>query len=257
MRLDKYLFQEHYYESREKASIAIKKGLVLIDNKVITKPAFEYESGTIFIKEELLKYVSFGGNKLERAIEVFKLDFKDKVLLDIGASTGGFTDCALQAGAKLVYAVDVGSNQLHEKLRQDKRVLSYENTNILNFYVDQDFDYLVCDVSFVSITKIIPYLKRFLNDDNSLICLIKPQFEVGNKNIKNGVVKDIKVHEEVLNNTLKFINEMGLYVYNLTYSTQVGKKGNIEYLTQIGTNNAKEKKVNVKEVVNNSHKMES
>ncbi len=149
MRLDLYLVQNGYYSSREKASDAIKKGIVLVDGKLILKPSFNCENVQITITEELLAYVSWGGMKLKRAIDYFQLDFNDKVVLDIGSSTGGFTDCALQHGAKLVYAVDVGTNQLAQSLRCDLRVKVFEQTNIMDFEVEERFDYLVMDVSFV------------------------------------------------------------------------------------------------------------
>ena len=234
MRLDKYLFENRYYPSREKASIAIKEGLVKVDGKIINKPSFEIEEGNIEIIKPLLDYVSFGGNKLKRAIDYFKLDFQDKIVLDIGSSTGGFTDCALKHGAETVYCVDVGSNQLAESLRKDSRVQVFENTNILDFYVDCDFDYLVMDVSFVSIKKIIPSLLRFMSDETKLVTLIKPQFELGQVKLKNGVVKDDKEHLLVLNDCINFIENLDLKVLDLTYSTQVGKMGNIEFLVLIG-----------------------
>ena len=153
-RLDVFLVNNGYYSSREKASQAIKKGLIEVDGKVITKPSSQTtDESTIKILDVMLPYVSWGGMKLERAIQYFNLDFNNKIVLDIGASTGGFTDCALQHGARMVYAVDVGSNQLDQKLRYDLRVHSYENTNICDFNTDVTFDYLVMDVSFVSITK--------------------------------------------------------------------------------------------------------
>ena len=254
MRLDKYLFVNNFYESREKASIAIKKGLVMVDNKIVYKPSLEVIDPKIDIVDELLKYVSFGGNKLERAIEYFKLDFKDKVVLDIGSSTGGFTDCALQFGAKLVYAVDVGTNQLHAKLRSDPRVLVYENTNILDFVTDTSFDYLVCDISFVSIKKILAYVKRFFSPNTKMVCLIKPQFEVGDIYIKNGVVKDPKLHIEVLEDVLSFCNSASYNVLDLTYSTQLGKKGNIEYLVLLSTT-GENKTFDIKKLVLESHQL--
>ena len=202
----------------------------------------------------MLPYVSWGGMKLERAIDYFGLDFNNKMVLDIGASTGGFTDCALMHGAKEVYAVDVGSMQLADKLRYDFRVHSYEQTNICDFDVDVKFDFLVMDVSFVSITKIIPSLLKFLNGDNHLVCLFKPQFEVGKIKMKNGVIKDEKIHKEVVMNLISFIKEMGLYVNDLTYSTQKGKSGNIEYLALISRNNNC-KNYNVNEIIKESHNM--
>ena len=252
MRLDVFLVQNNYYSSREKASDAIKKGIVLVDGKIILKPSFDITDEKIAITEELLPYVSWGGMKLKRAIDYFQLDFKDKVILDIGSSTGGFTDCALQHGARLVYAVDVGSNQLADKLRYDLRVKVYEQTNITDFMVDERFDYLVMDVSFVSITKIIPTLLRYLDDNNYLVCLFKPQFEVGKIKMKNGVIKDPKVHKEVCNMLINFIHSIGLYVNDLTYSTQKGKMGNIEYLALVSRNST-EKKYNLDNIIKESH----
>lgn len=252
MRLDVFLVQNNYYSSREKASDAIKKGIVLVDGKIILKPSFDITDEKIAITEELLPYVSWGGMKLKRAIDYFQLDFKDKVILDIGSSTGGFTDCALQHGARLVYAVDVGSNQLADKLRYDLKVKVYEQTNITDFMVDERFDYLVMDVSFVSITKIIPTLLRYLDDNNYLVCLFKPQFEVGKIKMKNGVIKDPKVHKEVVNMLINFIHSIGLFVNDLTYSTQKGKMGNIEYLALV-SKNPSEKKFNIDNIIKESH----
>ena len=254
-RLDVFLVNNGYFQSREKANQAIKKGLIEVDGKVINKPAFNVNTeNKIVVLDVMLKYVSWGGMKLERAINYFNLDFKDKVVLDIGASTGGFTDCALQHGAKCVYAVDVGSNQLDLKLRADFRVHSYENTNICDFDVDVKFDYLVMDVSFVSITKIVPYLLKFMNEDTKFVCLFKPQFEVGKVKMKNGVIKDPKSHKEVVTMLVNYITELGLYVNDLTYSTQKGKSGNIEYLALISRNN-NVKKYNISNIIKESHEM--
>lgn len=254
-RLDVFLVNNNYFSSREKASLAIKKGLIEVDGKVVTKPSFPTpEEAKINVTEVMLKYVSWGGMKLERAIEYFNLDFTDKIVLDIGASTGGFTDCSLQHGAKEVYSVDVGSNQLDSKLRTDFRVHSYENTNICDFETDVKFDYLVMDVSFVSITKIIPSLLKFLDENNKLICLFKPQFEVGKIKMKNGVIKDPKIHKNVVITLINFIKEMGLYVNDLTYSTQKGKSGNIEYLALV-SRNENCKKFNIDNIIQESHKM--
>ena len=254
-RLDIFLVNNGYYPSREKASQAIKKGIVEVDGKIILKPSTPTkEESEIKILEVMLPYVSWGGMKLERAIKYFNLDFTDKVVLDIGASTGGFTDCALQHGASMVYAVDVGTNQLDQKLRYDLRVHSYENTNICDFNEPINFDYLVMDVSFVSITKIIPSLLKFLNDNNSLVCLFKPQFEVGKIKMKNGVIKDPKIHKNVVVMLINFINELGLYVNDLTFSTQKGKSGNIEYLALISKRN-NNKNYNIDKIIEESHKM--
>ena len=254
-RLDVFLVNNNYYSSREKASQAIKKGLVEVDGKVVTKPSFPTTiDSNIKILDVMLPYVSWGGMKLERAIKYFNLDFNDKTVLDIGASTGGFTDCALQHGARLVYAVDVGTDQLDSKLKADFRVHSYENTNICDFDLNVKFDYLVMDVSFVSITKIIPYLLKFMDCDTQLICLFKPQFEVGKIKMKNGVIKDPKIHKEVVKMLINYIQEIGLYVNDLTYSTQKGKSGNIEYLALVSRKNDI-KKYNIDTVIRKSHEM--
>ena len=254
-RLDVFLVNNGYYPSREKASQAIKKGIVEVDGKIVLKPSTPTTlEAKINILEVMLPYVSWGGMKLERAIKYFNLDFKNSVVLDIGSSTGGFTDCALQHGARMVYAVDVGTDQLDQKLRSDFRVHSYENTNICDFNENVKFNYLVMDVSFVSITKIIPSLLKFLDDDNYLVCLFKPQFEVGKIKIKNGVVKDPKIHKNVIKMLIDFIKEMGLYVNDLTYSTQKGKSGNIEYLALVSRKNYS-KSYNIDKVIEESHKM--
>ena len=254
-RLDLFLVNNGYYSSREKASQAIKKGIVEVDGKIVLKPSTPTNvESKINILEVMLPYVSWGGMKLERAIKYFNLDFTDKVVLDIGSSTGGFTDCALQHGARMVYAVDVGSDQLDQKLRSDFRVHSYENTNICDFNTDVKFDYLVMDVSFVSITKILPSLLKFLDENNTLVCLFKPQFEVGKIKMKNGVIKDAKIHKNVIVMLINFINELGLYVNDLTFSTQKGKSGNIEYLALVSRKN-EVKKYNVDKVIEESHKM--
>lgn len=252
-RLDLFLVTKNFFQSREKASQAIKKGIVSVDGKIIDKPSFQVnEDAKIEVLEVMLRYVSWGGMKLERAINYFNLDFKDKIVLDIGASTGGFTDCALQFGAKEVYSVDVGKDQLASKLKNDLRVHSYEQTNICDFNVDVNFDYLVMDVSFVSITKIVPYLLKFMNEDTKFVCLFKPQFEVGKVKMKNGVVKDEKIHKEVVVGLINFIKEMGLYVNDLTYSTQKGKTGNIEYLALV-SRNSNVKNFDVNKIIKESH----
>lgn len=249
MRLDKYLFDNGYYPSREKAKMAIEKGYILVDGVKILKPAFEVLNDVkIEIEEDLMKYVSMGGYKLEEAITKFNLDFKDKVVLDIGSSTGGFTDCSLKHQAKTVVSVDVGTSQLHPSLESDKRVIVYENTNILDFNSALEFDYLVMDLSFVSIKKIIPSLTKFFCDNTKMVLLIKPQFEVGAIKIKGGVLKDQKAHLEVLDDVLGFIKKLDFKINGLTYSPNRGKKGNIEYLALLsfrGNDN-----YNIKDVVN-------
>lgn len=233
MRLDIYLVENKYFESRSKASDAIKKGAIKVDSKIITKASYEVmDSSKVEVEFETAKYVSRGGYKLEGAIKAFNVDFKDKIILDIGSSTGGFTDCALQAGAKLVYSVDVGTNQMHPSLRMDDRVKLFENTNILDFNENVSFDYLVMDVSFVSILHVIPGIEKFINDSNSLICLIKPQFEAG-KMINKGVIKDKTIHNKILDNISRSLNERELYINKIAPSPIKGGSGNIEFISQI------------------------
>lgn len=230
MRIDLLLVEKGLFESRSKAQDAIKKGAISIDGKKILKSNTDVnDDSNIIVEFETQKYVSRGGYKLEEAITKFNLDFNDKVVLDIGSSTGGFSDCSLQHGAKLVYAVDVGTNQLHHSLIGNPKIISLENTNILEFDTDQKFDYLVMDVSFVSIKHLLKALVRYLDDNNRLICLIKPQFEAG-KMIKKGVIKDRKLHLQIINDVNDYLNEAGLYINKITPSPIKGGSGNIEFL---------------------------
>lgn len=237
MRIDLYLVKEGFFESRSKAQVAIKEGVVYINDKLILKSSYEVlDSDICKVISNPIKYVSRGGYKLEGAIEKFNLDFKDKVVLDIGSSTGGFTDCALQHGAKEVYAVDVGSAQLHESLRENKKVKSIENCNILYVDLNVTFDFLVMDVSFTSIYNMIPALKKYLNKNNMLVCLIKPQFEAG-KMVNKGVIKDRKLHLSILNKVDSYLKEEGLYINKIAPSPIKGGSGNIEFISLISIQN--------------------
>ncbi len=251
MRLDVYLVNNNLFDSREKAAFAIKAGGVSVDDKIILKPSFDITTQVVKVIEEVNPFVSRGGFKLDHAIKFFNLDFNNKSVLDIGASTGGFSDVSLQNGANRVVAVDVGSNQLHDKIRKNPKVISLENLNILDYETDESFDYLVMDVSFVSIKSIIPNLMKFLNDDNYLICLIKPQYELGKVKIKNGVVKDKKIHLQVINEVIAFIKELNLNVLNFTASPITGKMGNKEYLILVSKNN-NYSNYNIKDILNNN-----
>ena len=241
MRLDQFLFENNYFETRNKAKTAISEGHVLINGSVITKPSHDIKGDEKIELKDVCPFVSRGGYKLLGAIESFNLDFKDKTILDIGSSTGGFTDCSLQHGAKLVYAVDVGSNQLHQKLKDDKRVISLENTNILDLDINElnKIDIIVMDVSFVSIEYLLPGINKFINDDNIFVCLIKPQFEVGNIKLKNGIVKDKNMHIKVIENVRLELNKYGLDIFKLKESPIYGSSGNKEFLALIkkGINN--------------------
>ncbi len=232
MRIDLYLVDNGYYKSRELAKLSISKGLVKVDGKVITKPSFDYISGEIEV-ELPLKFVSRGGYKLECAINTFYLDFKDKIVVDIGSSTGGFTDCALQNGAKLVYAIDVGTDQLDSSLLINKKVISLEQTNFLDIEgFDTNIDYYVSDVSFISIKKILKHLNEL--DAKDIIILIKPQFEVDPSLLnKNGVLKDRSKHFDCLKDINSYINSIGYKIHKITPSPIKGKSGNIEYLAYV------------------------
>lgn len=234
MRLDKYLTDNGYFESRTKATYEIKEGNVLVDGKPILKPNYDYLTGIIEIIDKM-PYVSRGGFKLEGAIKDFNLDFTDKVVLDIGSSTGGFTDCALKYGAKLVYSVDVGSDQLHHSLRENEKVIVMENTNILDANIDDNIDVLVMDVSFVSIKVLLPGILKYLNDSNYLVCLIKPQFEYG-KMVNKGIIKEKKIHLEVLNKVKDYLNQAGLYINKLAPSPIKGGSGNVEFISIVSRN---------------------
>lgn len=255
-RIDVLLVEKGFYETREKAKRAIMAGLVIVNDKKIDKPGTSIkidEEPIIRIKGEAFKYVSRGGLKLEKAIDVFNLDFKDKIILDIGASTGGFTDCALQNGAKFVYAVDVGTNQLDWKLRNHSQVKSLENTHIKDLTIEQldsrKVDFMVMDVSFISITKVIEHLIKFFKPETKLMALIKPQFEVGKENIeKGGIVKNSKKHILAIENVVEEAKKYGLRLKALDFSPITGTKGNVEYISLFELGKS-ENKINIEKVV--------
>lgn len=238
MRIDIYLSENGYVKSRERAKSLIKSGQVQVNGAVVSKPSYEVsEDEKIEITGEQLRYVGRGGLKLEKAISAFGIKLKDRVCIDIGASTGGFTDCMLQCGASYVYAVDVGHDQLDESLVNDKRVCNMERTNIRNLTPD-DFSavpsFAATDVSFVSLKQILPKIKELLPENGEAAVLIKPQFEAGKSAIgKNGIVKDRKVHERVLADIVSFCFSQQLEVENLVHSPISGGDGNIEYLAHI------------------------
>ena len=236
MRLDQYLVLNNYFKTRSKATDAIKKGAVIVDGKKIDKPSYDIENAKIEITNDVCPYVSRGGYKLEAAIKEFMLDFKDKKVLDIGASTGGFTDCSLKHGASLVYSVDVGENQLDLSLKNDLRVRSFEKTNIKDFNLSDKVDYIVMDVSFVSIEYLLPSIVKFINEENSFICLIKPQFELGGMKFKGGIVKDKNLHKKVLDNVISELSKYNLGIKKLIPSPILGGDGNKEFLALIKLN---------------------
>lgn len=248
MRLDVYLVEKGLFSTRNKAQSAIKDNAISINGKIVSKPNFDVsEFDEVTILKESNPYVSRGGFKLEKAIKEFNLDFKDKVILDIGSSTGGFTDCSLKHGAKLVYSVDVGTDQLDKSLLGRDDVVVYEQTNILDVYeLPHHIDFMVMDVSFVSIEVILPAVDRFLDDTNGFVCLIKPQFEVGKVHMKNGIVKDRNTHIKVIENVRDVLKQYNMGILKLIPSPILGGSGNKEFLAYIKRN--VESKINILEV---------
>ncbi|KGM38109.1 TlyA family RNA methyltransferase [Streptococcus sinensis] len=236
-RVDVLAYRQGLFETREQAKRGVMAGLVvaLANGERFDKPGEKIDDGTeLKLKGEKLKYVSRGGLKLEKALQVFGLSVADRVALDIGASTGGFTDVMLQAGARLVYAVDVGTNQLAWKLRQDERVVSMEQFNF-RYAEPADFDFrpsfASIDVSFISLSLILPALYQILEEGGQVVALIKPQFEAGREQIgKKGIIKDKKVHLAVLETVTAFMLEAGFSVKGLDYSPIQGGHGNVEFL---------------------------
>ncbi|MDY2590101.1 MAG: TlyA family RNA methyltransferase [Agathobacter sp.] len=259
-RLDVLLVNRGLAPSREKAKTMIMEGNVFVNNNREDKAGSTFpDDCNIEIHGKTLQYVSRGGLKLEKAMKHFGIDLQGKICMDIGASTGGFTDCMLQNNASKVYAVDVGYGQFAWKLRQDERVICMEKTNIR--YVTPDdiadkLDFASVDVSFISLTKVLGPARELLNDNGQMVCLIKPQFEAGKDKVgKKGVVRDRKVHLEVCEKIIDFALSNGFSVLNLEYSPIKGPEGNIEYLVYLEkTNNPqKEESVDVDAVVSAAH----
>ena len=243
MRLDEYLVENEYFEDLEIAKRQIMVGNIIVNEQKIDKPGEIISLDkikSIRIKEKYIPYVSRGGLKLEKAINVFNLDFKDKTVLDIGASTGGFTDCSLQNGAKFVYAIDVGTNQLDWKLRNDTKVKSIENKHINDLEksdLSDDIDIIVMDISFISIKKVLYKIKELLKENGFAIFLIKPQFEAERNEINKGIVDNLNVHKRVINEVIEEAKIYQLFLENLTTSPIKGTKGNIEYLAKFSNKN--------------------
>ena len=249
-RLDVLLVNRGLAPSREKAKTLIMAGDVFVNGQREDKPGTTFEESKITsleVRGDTLPYVSRGGLKLEKAVNNFGFSLQDKICMDIGASTGGFTDCMLQNGAKKVYSVDVGHGQLDWKLRSDERVVCMEKTNfryMVRDDIQDDLDFASCDVSFISLTKILLPARRLLKDNGEMVCLIKPQFEAGKDKVgKKGVVRDPKVHEEVVHRIMDFVNLVGFEVLHLEYSPIKGPEGNIEYLIHIRKDPAKNEEV--------------
>ncbi len=255
MRLDFCLVEKNILKSRERAKEHIKKGEVTVNGRTVTKPAFEVsEEDEIVFTGEALKYAGRGGLKLEKALKVFGIGLNGRICMDIGASTGGFTDCMLQNGAALVYAVDVGHGQLDPALDSDSRVVNMEGTNIVSVNkeaLDPAPDFFSADVSFVSLKNIIPKIAELMGENSEAAVLIKPQFEAGRSNIgKNGIVKDRKVHISVIGDIISFCVLNGLSVKGLDYSPVSGGDGNIEYLVYITAEKNKTAAFDIANIVN-------
>ncbi len=235
-RIDVLLVEQGYYESREKAKAAVMAGLVFTGTERLEKPGMKIARDLpLNVKGAPHPYVSRGGLKLEKAIRAFDLDLNGAAMIDIGASTGGFTDCALQNGAARVYAIDVGYNQLDYSLRNDPRVRVMERTNFR--YMERSHlegfvpNFASIDVSFISLRLILPTLAKLMSGGGRIVALIKPQFEAGREQVgKSGVVRDAKVHESVLETVLEFACQLGFDLEGLTYSPITGGEGNVEFL---------------------------
>lgn len=237
-RLDVLMVQRGLAESREKAKAVIMSGNVFVDGQREDKAGASFgEKAVIEVKGNPLKYVSRGGLKLEKAVECFEVSLTDRICMDVGSSTGGFTDCMLQNGARKVYAVDVGTNQLAWKLRQDERVTVMERTNIryvTKEQIPEPVEFVSIDVAFISLTKVLQPVKDLLVPDGEIVALIKPQFEAGREQVgKKGVVRDRNVHLEVIERVLAYAESIGFAVRNLEYSPIKGPEGNIEYLAHL------------------------
>jgi 23S rRNA (cytidine1920-2'-O)/16S rRNA (cytidine1409-2'-O)-methyltransferase len=233
-RLDKLLVEKGIVQSRERARALIMAGKVAVEGKLIDKPGVQINvEANLKLRGDKSPYVSRGGEKLEGALKAFGIDPKVMVVMDVGASTGGFTDCVLQKGAQRVYAVDVGYGQLAWKLQKDPRVVNLERRNIRYLKreeIQNETDLILIDTSFISIEKFLPFLLRFLKEGGSILSLIKPQFEVGKGEVgKGGVVRDGALHQKVIDRISTFSRELGLKVLGVTESLLLGPKGNKEF----------------------------
>lgn len=260
IRLDIAVFEQGYAPSREKAKALIMAGQVYVNNQKCLKAGTEIKlDDQLEVRGAALKYVSRGGLKLEKAMETFPIILQDKICMDIGASTGGFTDCMLQNGAAKVYAIDVGYGQLAWKLRTDERVVNMERTNfryLTQDEIQEEIDFASIDVSFISLKIILPVLHKLLNEQGEAVALIKPQFEAGKENVgKKGVVRELSVHQQVVKNIISFSFETGFQVKGLTFSPVKGPEGNIEYLLYLSKSDIPKvnPSINADEVVQHSH----
>lgn len=241
-RLDVLLVEQGYFPSREKAKAAIMAGEILVDGQISDKAGTKIDPETeITVHTDPCPYVSRGGYKLEKAIQTFGLNLSGDICVDIGASTGGFTDCMLQNGAKKVYSIDVGYGQLDWKLRTDPRVVNIERCNIRYFdpnTIKEPVDLISIDVSFISLKLVLPVAKKLLSDSGGILCLIKPQFEAGREEVSKGkgIIRDPAVQEEAIRMVMGVVDDLALISEGLTWSPVKGAKGNIEFLLYIGKN---------------------
>lgn len=259
-RLDIALFERGFAESREKAKALIMAGIVYVNNQKSDKAGNTVKPDDIIeVRGETLKYVSRGGLKLEKAMKSFNISLENCICANIGASTGGFTDCMLQNGAKKVYSIDVGYGQLAWKLRNDPRVVNLERTNmrkVTREQVPDEIDFFSVDVSFISLKLILPVARQLMSENAQAVCLIKPQFEAGREKVgKKGVVRDPAVHVEVVRKIFDFCLENGFDVLNLDYSPIKGPEGNIEYLIHLRKSDDPKSYTDVtpEQLVENSH----
>ncbi len=232
MRLDKFLVDRGLVKSREEGQALIMMGCVLVNGKEITKAGYQVKGDENIEIKERMKYVSRGGYKLENALDRFRIDVSGMVALDVGASTGGFTDCLLQRGAKKVYAVDVGKGQMDLKLRQDPRVILYEKLDARNIgkeHVPEKVDIITVDVSFISQCKILSNVLSFLKDSGILLSLVKPQFELSPKQVRKGIVRSVEDKKEAIRKVVECIKKEGLYIKGIVKAFPKGTKGNEEF----------------------------
>ena len=257
-RLDMMLVSRGLAQSREKAKAMIMEGLVFVNGQREDKAGASFPPDvSIEVRGHTLRYVSRGGLKLEKAMECFGIDLTGKICMDVGASTGGFTDCMLQNGAAKVFSVDVGRGQLAWKLRQDERVVCMEKTNI-RYVTPEDIgvpvDFSSIDVSFISLTKVLLPVREILKDRGEVVCLIKPQFEAGREKVgKKGVVREPEVHLEVIEKVMEYARELGFGRKHLDYSPVKGPEGNIEYLLHLEKNGADAEILKPESVVAEAH----
>jgi len=259
-RIDVILVEKELVQSRERAQAEIMAGNVFADGQRVDKAGEKYdEEIEIEVRGKAIPYVSRGGLKLEKALSAFSIDLRGKICIDVGASTGGFTDCMLKNGAVKVYSIDVGYGQLAWELRQDPRVICMDRTNIRYVepeHIGEPVDFCSIDVSFISLTIVLPAVMKLLKDNGEIVCLIKPQFEAGRDKVgKKGVIRDIEVHREVIEKILDWAKTHNLSVGGLDFSPVKGPEGNIEYLAYLCKKEIDDnkKEVSVDKILNESH----